>query len=189
MKALFGSLLCLVLGASGCFAISGGPVYPAGTKIVGHYAGVLQGVFDPTNPASSNSVGIFSLGIPTSGLTTGTFLMFAQGRVFTGNVQGSGSPVSSTLQAILTATFNYTLHNISSTGEVTDISVTASVNGTMRAAIQAAKSSSLFGTSATLLLGNATLNIDQGGVASTGIPILTGVLSLRVNGFKQSDTA
>lgn len=189
MKALFGALLCLVLGVSESLAISGGPVYPAGTKIVGHYAGVLQGVFDPTNPASSNSVGIFSLGIPSSGLTTGTFLMFAQGRVFTGNVQGSGSPVSSTLQAILTATFNYTLHQISSTGEVTDISVTASVNGTMRAGIQSARNSSLFGTSATLLLGDATLNIDQGRVASNGVPVLTGTLNLKVNGFKQSDTA
>jgi len=45
MKALLGSLLCFVLFASECFAIKGGPPYPANTNIVGTYAGVMQPAF------------------------------------------------------------------------------------------------------------------------------------------------
>src|SRR5947209_4824739 len=180
MKALFGALLCLVLTVTQAFAISGGPPYPASTNVVGHYAGVMRGVFDPTNPGSSNSIGVFSVGLPTSGLATGTFLMFTQGRSFTGTMNGTGSPVSSTLQAILTATFSYTLHTISSTGTVTDVSVTASVNGTMDAHIVTPRNSSLFGPTNTLLRGSATLNVDQGQVAANGTPVLTAVLSLKV---------
>ena len=62
MKAILGSLLCLVLCASECFALKGGPPYPGGsTSIVGTYAGVLQPAFDPTDPFSANSVGVFTL--------------------------------------------------------------------------------------------------------------------------------
>ncbi|MDQ6809456.1 MAG: hypothetical protein M3Z64_08565, partial [Verrucomicrobiota bacterium] len=92
MKAILGSLLCIVLATSQAFGISGGPQYPGGTNLVGTYAGVLQPMFDPTNPSSSNSIGVFSLGIPTSGTGGGTFVMFTQGRVFSGTIQGVGDP-------------------------------------------------------------------------------------------------
>jgi hypothetical protein len=196
VKALFGSLLCLVLATSECFALSGGPVYGGGkANVVGTYAGVLQGAFDPTNPISSNSIGIFSLGIPKTGTGGGNFVMFAQGRTFTGTVRGVGDAAKASLKAILTATFNYNL-TVGVTDPVTGVftlqtvPVTASVNGSMNAQVKTTRSSSIFtSTGATRLKGDAVLNIDQGEVANNGQPILTGVLALGVTGFKQSDTA
>src|ERR1700712_6118157 len=108
MKILLASVMCLVLCTTECFALKGGPVYPAGTNIVGTYAGVLQGVFDPTNPASSNSIGLFSLSVPSTGFATGAFVMFSRGRVFTGTAQAFADPIKASLKGILTATFNYT---------------------------------------------------------------------------------
>ncbi|MEO5717727.1 MAG: hypothetical protein ABIR29_04050 [Chthoniobacterales bacterium] len=71
MKAILGSLLCFVLCASECFAIKGGPPYPTSTNIIGFYVGVLQPAFDPTDSFSGNSLGVFTLGIPTTGTVRG----------------------------------------------------------------------------------------------------------------------
>ena len=70
MKAILGVLLCYVLFSSQCFAIKGGPPYPGGTNIAttGTFAGVLQPTFDPSDPFQANSIGSFSLTLPTTGL-------------------------------------------------------------------------------------------------------------------------
>jgi len=190
VKALFGSLLCLALATSQAFALKGGPDYGGGsTSLVGTYAGVLQGLFDPTNPLSSNSIGIFSLRVPQASLSTGAFLMFAQGRVFRGTINGVGDPNSSSFKGILEATFDYTISFVGADGSVQTIPVTATVNGNLNARVQ---SGSGFGAavSATLLRGDATLYIDQGEVdPDTFEPIITSILLMTVNGFKQSNTA
>ena len=172
--------------------MKGGPEYPGANNITGTYAGVLQGLFDPTDPRSSNSIGIFSVGVPQTGLSSGAFLMFAQGRVFTGTISGVGSPNASSFKAILNATYNYTRTFAvpSPLGSVTfeSVEVTATVNGNLNARVQAPRALTAPLT-ATLLRGDATLYIDQGEVASNGEPIITGVLLMTVNGFKQSNTA
>jgi hypothetical protein len=191
MRALFGSLLCLVFTSTQAFAIKGGPPYPAGTNIVGTYAGVLQGEFDPTDPRSSNSIGIFSVGIPGTGLASGTFIMFAQGRTFTGTIKGTGDPQKSTLKGILNATFNYNLSFLvpgeNGAATIETIAVTATVNGKLDAKVQTAGRTT-FSNGATLLRGDSTLFIDQGEVSNTGEPVLTGVIALSVLGFKQSNS-
>ena len=116
MKILLGALMCLGLTAVQSFALKGGPVYPAGANITGTYAGVLEPVFDPTDPFSSNSLGIFSLGVPSAGLSNGSFVMFFQGTVFRGTIQGVGSPLDGSLKAILSAWFS-----ISSSSTLSDI--------------------------------------------------------------------
>jgi len=197
MRILLAGLMCLVMTAVQCFAISGGPPYPTGSNIVGTYSGVLQGVFDPTNPSSSNSIGIFSLGVPKSGNASGSFVMFSRGRVFRGTAQAFADPQKSTLKGILDASFNYTLivptTSTDSTGKTTvtfsNVSVTASANGPINAKVTASKtSSSTTTTSTTVLRGDATLNVSQGEVAANGEPVITSILSLVVSGVKQSDT-
>ena len=42
MRIVLGCLMCLVLPLSQAFAISGGPVYPGNTNVVGTYAGVIK---------------------------------------------------------------------------------------------------------------------------------------------------
>ena len=189
MKILLASLMCLVLCTSECFALKGGPVYPAGNNIVGTYAGVLQGAFDPTNPASSNTIGIFTLGVPQSGNANGSFVMFSRGRVFTGTARAFGDPEAATLKGILEASFNYTLSFIDDSGMLQSIEVTASANGPINADIDTSRSSASFSGSVTILRGEATLFISQGQVADNGDPVIESVLSLTVMGVKQSDTA
>lgn len=192
MRILLASLLCLVLGSSQCFAIKGGPEFRnGGTSIVGTYAGVLQGAFDPTNPFSSNSLGVFTLAIPTSGASTGQFVMFAQGRTFNGKIQGVGDTNTAKLKALVNATYDYTLNftTTDSTGAQTlqSISVTASVNGTLTANVTSGRTAS--GATSTLLRGTSTLYVDQGRVSSSGVPVISSSLSLTVQGFRQSLTA
>ncbi|MGZ4984761.1 MAG: hypothetical protein ACXV8A_01605 [Chthoniobacterales bacterium] len=196
MKIVLASLMCLLLGASQSFAHKGGPTYPAGTNIGGSYAGVLQGVFDPTNPASSNSIGIFSLKVPSTGNATGTFVMFSRGRVFTGTAQAFADPNKSSLKGVLEATYNFNLlvpvSTVSSTGivvtTISSVPVTASANGPINATVAQSKSANLFSTATTIVSGDATLSISQGEVAANGDPVITSILSLVVSGVKQSDS-
>lgn len=192
MKILFASLLCLVLPTAECFALKGGPIYPVAGNIVGTYAGVLQGVFDPTNPASSNSLGVFSLGVPTTGLATGAFIMFSRGRVFNGTINASGDPNRGSVRGLLQATYNFNLQrtqlDASGNPTVVSIPVTATANGPISANVVAPKNGA-HGTS-TRLNGQATLSITGGFVSgTTGEPIVTSILSLVVSGFRQSTTA
>ena len=192
MKALFASLLCLVLTVSQTFAIKGGPPYPAGTNLVGTFAGVMQGVFDPTKPSSSNSIGVYSLGIPKTGNATGPFVMFARGRVFSGTIQATADPTKASIQGVLSATFNYNLSVVvrdsDGSTHIDTVPVTATANGPLTSTVSAIKSKNLT-TSSTIMQGSAVLNISQGGVAANGDPVIVDVLSLTVSGYKQSDAA
>lgn len=188
MKALLGSLLCFVLFASQCFAIKGGPPYPGNaTSLVGTYAGVLQPAFDPTDPFSSNSLGVFTLGIPTEGGSTGDFLIFTRGRIFGGTIQGVTDPNKAQVSALIDASFNYTLSFIDSAGLLQTVDVTASVTGSLEAKITT--NTNTLSQSSALLTGTANAFISNGGVQGNGDPTLDGSLSLDVMGFKQSDTA
>ncbi|MBA3963126.1 MAG: hypothetical protein H0X40_14680 [Chthoniobacterales bacterium] len=188
MKAILGSLLCYILFIAQCFAIKGGPQYPVGSaSITGTYSGVLQPNFDPTDPFSANSLGVFTLGIPTDGASTGTFLMFARGRIFGGSIQGVANPNTGTLTALIFGTFNYTLEFIDGAGMLQTLPVTASVTGALNARVTS--TSNTFSSSSAVLTGAATAFISNGGVQQNGDPTLDGSLSLTVMGFKQSDTA
>jgi len=200
VKALFASLLCFALTASQTFALKGGPPYPAGTNLVGTFAGVLQGVFDPTNPSSSNTIGVYSLGIPKTGNATGPFVMFARGRVFSGTVQGTADPTKATIKCVMDAKFNYNLlvpvtETTTTNGVTTSkttfqtLAISATANGPLTSTVSSIKSKNL-GTSSTIMQGTATLSVSQGAVnTSTGAPIITDILSLTVSGYKQSDAA
>jgi len=191
MKAILGSLLCFVLFASECFALKGGPPYPGSTNVVGSYAGVLQPAFDPTDPFSSNSLGVFTLVVPTVGESTGNFMMFSRGRAFSGTIQGVTDPNTAKISALLDATFTYTVTYVTTddTGALTTVTVdvTATVNGPLTATIKPTRS--LTASSSTKIRGTATAFISNGFVEPNGDPTIEGTLSLDVIGFKQSDTA
>ena len=211
MRILLGALMCLVLTAVQCYAVKGGPIYPAGTNITGTYAGVLEPQFDPTDPFSSNSLGIFSLGVPAAGLSTGTFVMFFRGTVFRGTIQGVGSPLDGTLKAVLAATFSITSSSTLSdvfgfifSGTTTQISARA--EGNLKAKVST-RSGGI--GSATVLTGTANLFVSQttsatgsptpgtspsptpssGGGGTAGGGSISAAFSLDVIGFKQSTTA
>ncbi|HSV63969.1 MAG TPA: hypothetical protein VLH83_11550 [Chthoniobacterales bacterium] len=192
MKALFASLLCLVLTATETFALKGGPPYPASTNLVGSFAGVMQGAFDPTTPSSSNSIGVYSIGVPKTGNATGPFVMFARGRVFSGTITATADPTKASIKGVLNATFNYNLSTLvtdsDGTTHIDTIAVTATANGPLISTVSSTKNKST-GTASTIMQGTAVLNIAQGHVAANGDPVIVDILSLTVSGYKQSDTA
>ena len=192
--------MCFVLGASQCFGISGGPPYPGGANVVGTYAGVIKRPSDtltvppagcslPAAGCSANSLGVFSVGVPASGISSGTFVMFSQGRVFTGTIRGTADPSKAVLTGVLNATFNFSVTTFDALGKPTTTQVTASANGKLKTKITNGSSQSAFGAAATRLAGTATLNTDQGEVNSTNEPCVTCFMTLRVVGFKQSNSA
>jgi hypothetical protein len=194
MKALFGCLMCFVLTISQAFALSGGPPYPSATNIAGVYAGVMSPRNAGHNNCALNSLGIFSLVVPPAGVSEGQFIMFAQGRVFSGAIHAVADPGKSTIKGILEATFDFTVHFTCGTPQCPnslgctgcDVDITASAKGNITTNIRSASSTS-FGIGSRLS-GKAVLNVDRGQVdIGTLEPIIGCKIRLNVDGFKQSN--
>jgi hypothetical protein len=194
MKTLLGALMCLVLAAAQCFAISGGPNYGGSLNVVGTFGGVMEpSLRTPADDCSANSIGVFSVGVPSTGIASGAFVMFAQGRIFSGTIRGTADPGKARLAGVLEATFNFTVTRTfinPITGEVTTTTtdVTAEANGKLDARISGG-SSQFLSVTATRLSGTATLDISQGQVNADLSPHVTCEMRLFVTGFKQSTTA
>lgn len=116
MKAILGVLLCYVFFSAQCFAIDGGPVYPTPTLspsatpnaisnvvITGTFAGVL--LPNAKKSPGSNSIAIFSVPLPTSGLGSGPLVIFQTGETYTGTLQGIADPDSAKFYGLIDATF------------------------------------------------------------------------------------
>ena len=199
LHTCLGILIGLIFAKSVAFAISGGP-FPAAKNVVGTYAGVLitkPNLADSPPGCSANSLGVFSIGVPTTGVSNGAFVMFSQGRVFSGTVQGTADPDRGTLKGVLSASFNFTVTfpptpcpNPTPAPACTPSSfseaITASATGKLDTHIRSNQS---FTGSSTRLSGTATLDISHGEVDFDLEPIVTCQMTLRVVGFKQSSAA
>lgn len=181
MRILFAALMCMVFGASECLGLSGGPIYPGASAVVGTYAGVLQPT-EATDACGANSLGVFSIGVLKTGIASGTFVMFSQGRVFSGTVRGTADSGRSTLKGVLEATFDFTVTD-PNVSPPTTTDVTAQANGTLDTKITDSRDSSF---SASRLNGNARLDISQGRVNFDNSPLVSCSMELGVIGFKQS---
>lgn len=175
MKAVLGCLLCLVFSSAQCLAVKGGPTFSAAPNIVGTYAAVLQPNFDPTDPFSSNSLGVFAAAVPVTGLASGGFAFFARGQIFLGTMTGVGDPKGGTLKGILQADTGDA--PLDATDEL------PGARGKLDARVVTQR------TSAIRLKGEASLFVDQGRTDSSGRKIITASYRLTVDGFKQSNTA
>jgi hypothetical protein len=156
----------------------------------------MQGAFDPTNPRSSNTLGLFSFSIPTSGLATGTVVIFVAGRTFTGTISGIGDPNKSTLKGIVRSTTPSKVlvcdKLVDTTGTITILrstDVTDRADGTLDASIT---KSSKAGASVTgtLLRGTGFVTAAQS-VPDPGdctqMLVNSSSLNLLVDGFKQAN--
>jgi hypothetical protein len=209
LKNLAGVAVGLLFALTSAYAIKGGPEYPAGTNVVGTYAGVLTPTASPCasptpppmcTPAvascAANSIGVFSIGVPSSGLATGTFVMFAQGRVFNGTVRGVADPDKATLKGVLSARYDFTVSRTTPcpepvgtcTPSASRENVTATANGNLKTRITT--SPTVTGGAATRLKGNATLDVSNGTVESGTLEQHVDCeMYLKVTGFKQTSTA
>jgi hypothetical protein len=206
MKKILPVLLCYVLSASQMYAVSGGPVFTSDISPIGTYSGVIEGITEtddsttsgpaipgdplpaPNNAATtpSNALGLFDLSVPSVGNSTGVFVLFADGIVFSGTIQAFADPNSDKLLGILEGTTTVMLTDLT-TGVAA--SVTETAIGKINATITGATSES---TSLGSLTGTANLDVSFGQYDGTTLaPIVARTLTFNVIGVKTSavDTA
>lgn len=129
--------MCLVLTMAECFALKGGPVFGGSqTSVTGTYAGVLM----PTD--MSNSMAIFTLRLPDTGLGNGTLVIFNVGQIYSGTLQATGNPDKGTLTGLISASFPYITtvpSGVDDNGNPTfdTVTVSAKAAGTMQGKIKA----------------------------------------------------
>jgi len=150
----------------------------------------MQGVFDPTNPRSSNTLGLFSLSIPTSGFATGTVVLFVAGRTFAGTISGIGDPNKASLSAIVQTTTDTSLILCTAAGTPLLTQVTDRADGNLNATFTRTAKAAI-SVAGTLLTGTALVTVaqtvkDPNDCKST-INNPSSLLLL-VDGFKQSNS-
>jgi hypothetical protein len=197
MKIVLACLMCLVLGASECFAIDGGPFGGGSTRVsvTGRYAGVLVPipiVPDPSMPdvtlPPDNSLALFTLIVPQTGLATGTSAVFRNGIAYSGDIQGSADPDSAKLTGIIRATFfQISFVDTGTTGTAVTIESEYDANGQFLNAKIAANASA----SSVRIRGKAKLtyrNLRSDGGTPDPNGESGGPIDYKIHAFKQFDT-
>ncbi len=182
MKTIFACLLCLVFATAQTFAIKGGP--GPGTQQVrttGIYAGVLTP--GPLSPGS-NSLGLFSITIPKSGIGTGTVIIFTAGETYTGSFQGVADPDTAQLSGEIAASFPYVEivpTGVSDKGVVTYTTVTVSATAAGRVAAKMRANTNRFSSASVRLSGDSNIQFSL----TVNNPFTQ--IGYIVNGFKQAE--
>ena len=196
MKKVLSLLLSYAFLQAQTWAIGGGP--SSGTTalaISGTYSGVLI-TAGQTNPSalaqqSSTSIGLFSVGVPTSGPALGSAVVFVDGVAYIGDVTGVADPQKSALVGIVTGASNFDVLRLNPiTGEVVATKIFA--QGSIQAKISGGSTNALgFDTGildgSTRLTGTATLDLFSR-FNTDGTPDVTNTVNFLVDGFKQSTT-
>jgi hypothetical protein len=203
MKTLLAILLSFIISEAPVFALHGGYTLGGSQSVTGTYAGVLVPTSndllaaDATN-FGSDALGLFTLSIPSTGLGSGTVLIFSGADTFTGTIQAVANPNNDTgVEGVLTATYNYNLYvPVTTPGEngnppTTTISteaVTATAEGPFSASTVSNPNSA--GGLGLDLDGTSQVSVDQGFVnGGNGAPIIIEKITFAVEGFQQSTTA
>ncbi len=181
--SLLAAVLCHVLFvASSAHALSGGPVYPgSAVSTTGTYSGALIGLLQ-------NSLGLFSLTIPRTGVGTGTAVVFKAGYFASGQITGVADPQSANLNGVLDLQYRYSLLVLNnSNGTTSTLSTTISGGGIVTASILGG--GSRFGASAIRLTGTAQVAFvaPPDGSNSAVDPVLLEPITYTLIGFKQQE--
>lgn len=190
-------LLAIVLVQSQAFALSGGPVFTSPTApetTLGSYSGVLIPTTTVPGVGAAAAIGLFSLTVPQTGLTTGTTAIFLNGRVFNGTITGFADPASLKLSAIVDASTTFTITTVTMAlpgpppvaAQVLTQSVTASARGNLNAKIVRGNTGSAGTATATRLTGSSTLDIGNGQVTMAGALIIAQTIIFTVVGAQQA---
>lgn len=157
MKAVFCCLICLAFTISQSFAISGGPDYGSGgISTTGIYAGVMMP--NDLSPGA-NSLGLFSLTIPRTGLGTGDVIIFEAGQTYTGTFTGTADPDSARLIGEIDASFPYVtfVQSVDADGKVTITSITVSATAAGQLNAHLAANSNRFSSAGVRMKGTADI--------------------------------
>ncbi len=177
-------VLILAIGISN-IGISGGPNYGGSKKFVnvyGTYAGSLQpAACSPSSTPAANTLGLFTAQVPRTGLATGQFSIYAEGRTFDGSFSGLPDPDHGRIYANLTARTHF---DTDSNANIIIISFTPiyHADGVLTAEVKASKSSNI---SSERLVGNATVTVTHSDF--DGNFFTDGSACYVVKGYKQSN--
>jgi hypothetical protein len=117
MKQVLSLLTAFVFLQMQTWALSGGPVFPGAVgspNMAGVYSGVMvqtDALFGsdfqaptsgsiPNNRAPAGNIGLYSVAVPVSGIATGTTVVFINGTLFSGTLQGIADPDKRTFDGI-----------------------------------------------------------------------------------------
>jgi hypothetical protein len=203
MKTLLAILLSFIITEAPVLAIHGGYTLGGSGQIDGTYAGVFiptgdvflsdtTGAITNTNTGTDN-LGLFTLNVPSTGVSTGALVIFSAGRTFTGTIQGIPDPSNANgIKGLITATYNFdvyvtttTVSNGVVTASVSTLPVTATAEGSFSADVSTT-TATVQSPTGVLLSGQTTLQIDDGLVNDDGSPLITEVASFDIEGFQQS---
>ncbi|RYD74763.1 MAG: hypothetical protein EOP84_19375 [Verrucomicrobiaceae bacterium] len=123
MNKVLSLLLAFVFLQTQAWALTGGPNYNSGSatgniSLLGVYAGALLPSGDESSDEiaaedlATNGLGLFALSVPETGLGTGQFVYFSEGRTFTGTITGVADPDKGTLTGLLKGQFDIVTDNV-----------------------------------------------------------------------------
>ena len=181
MKFLLAVLLSFIMTEAPVLAIHGGYTLGGSASLTGTYAGVLipESVSGSLVSFGSNSLGLFTLSIPTVGLGTGAAIIFATGRTFAGTIQALPDPASggNGILGVLTAE----LTDLTTSGTFIDLDYAA--EGSFDATTVADADS--VGSNGIDLTGSSLVQITPDVTASNST---TEQVTFLIDGFLQSTT-
>jgi hypothetical protein len=192
MKKVLSLLVLFVFLQTQSWALSGGPVFgtSSGVNVIGTFSGVMIPDTESGSNVSinggANSIGIFSLGVPDSGIATGSFAFFGNAEAYNGTISGIADPDRATLKAILDAATTLRTGSTTTTNGTASSTFTGQAIGSMDAEI--APAVSVFAATAARLVGTSHLDIFDGSFNADLSVHVASTFDFVVDGFKQSST-
>lgn len=203
MKQVFSLLLAFVFLQAQTWAIGGGPQSGGGgAALVGTYAGVLIPVSQTNAPVSvqtnAAAVGLFVVGVPATGVATGSAVAFVNGIAFLGDMTGIADPKKQSLIGIVEGVSNVDatllVPVVDANGLITYQTITSKIfaQGSIKADFENSGGNidPISGTAGgnRRLSGTATLDLFVN-VNADGSPGIFNSVKFRVDGFQQRATA
>ena len=163
--------------------ISGGPSF-GGQKVL--TTGTYAGLFVPNN-LGENSLGLFTVTIPRTGLGTGTAALFRNGLAYPGTMQAVADPDSANMTGVVDCSFNVTFTSQKDAqGNTTNTVVTYKANGGVQTQIKPNRNR--ISTASARLTGTGELTYVQIGFANSAPNgNSNGPIDYSVVGFKQAE--
>jgi hypothetical protein len=192
MQRVLPLLLAFVFLQTQSWALSGGPNYggKGGNVPVGTYGGVLLPAAskDPLVVVDISSIGVFSVGVPQTGLATGAVATFVNGAAYVGSIVASVDPEMQTFQGVVTGTSLFQVTVTTAVGNPPTI-----VTNTFSIFAQGSIDAKFISTDATLtqnakaerLIGTATIET-FGSIKANGTPNVSSTTTFNVSGLQQS---
>ena len=206
MKTILAILLSFIITEAPVLAIHGGYTLGGSQDVTGTYAGVFVPTSDvflsattgavTSSSVGTNNLGLFTLNVPTTGISTGNLVIFSSGRTFTGTIQAIPDPSNGNgIRGLINAEYAFevyvsttTINNGEATTTVSAIPVAATALGSFSAQTSTSTATTQSPTGV-LLSGSTTLEIDDGEVNDDGSPLITEVVSFDIEGFQQTSAA